>query len=310
MGKRQGEEADWGPLFGGRQVTAGGGRRAAPAAPEVSLWRPGDPASVPKIRIGTSGYSFKDWIGPFYPPGMRSGEMLPFYARCFPAVELNVTYYRLPTAAVFSKIEQKTPPGFEFFVKVQSDLTHKRDRNPAAVDAFLDAIRPLRDRGKYVGALAQFPWSFKRTSENQKYLEWLGGRFPERPLVVEFRHDSWMQADTFKLLKDAGLDFCSVDEPDLRGLFPPVARRTGAIGYVRLHGRNKRDWWTGQGSERYNYLYSQEELQEWIDKVRELSSGSEKTYVFFNNCHAGRAVQNAQAMAAMLKMEGGFFNPS
>ncbi|MBU1702300.1 MAG: DUF72 domain-containing protein [Candidatus Eisenbacteria bacterium] len=299
----------WGPLFGGEQVWAGRGAAHHPQTPGFSLWRPGDPVSVQKIRIGTSGYSFRDWIGPFYPPGTRPAEMLPFYASCFPAVELNVTYYRLPHANTFSRIENKTPKGFEFFVKLQSDLTHKRGYNPSAIEAFLEAIQPLRQAGKYIGALAQFPWSFRRTRENQKYLEWLGSRFPARPLVIEFRHDSWAGEETFQLLKNSDLDFCSVDEPDLRGLFPPMARRTAAIGYIRLHGRNKKDWWTGQGSERYNYLYSKDELQEWVDKIRELADQSEKTYVFFNNCHAGHAVQNAQYLAALLQGEGDFFNP-
>jgi uncharacterized protein YecE (DUF72 family) len=300
--------SDLGPLFGGEQVTGRSGppipspepRHASKRKKEVRLWNPGDAASKKPVRIGTCGYSFRDWVGPFYPPGTPPSAMLPYYAARFPAVEVNVTYYRLPGPRVFEQIERKTPDGFEFFVKLQADLTHKRDRDPLHVEAFLEAVAPLQRAGKLQGALAQFPWSFRSNRENRDYLRWLGRAYTPRPLVIEFRHKSWDDEETYRLLSDEGLTFCCVDEPKLPGLFPGVVKLTGNTGYVRLHGRNSESWWGGQGSERYNYLYSQEELQEWVDKVRELASQAPVTYVFFNNCHAGRAAHNARTMGELL----------
>ena len=291
-----------GPLFGGEQVTVSPPEPAGPHPDDRLLWRPGDPSSKKKIRIGTSGYSFKDWVGPFYPEGTASRQMLPYYAARFPAVEVNVTYYRLPEARTFRQMETKTPGGFEFFVKLQKELTHGRKRDPADVEAFADSVGPLVEAGKYRGALAQFPFSFRNTAENRQYLEWLSGRYPWRPLVMEFRHDSWNREETYGLLENEGLDFCCVDEPPLEGLFPPQVRLTGETGYIRFHGRNEKTWWEGSGSQRYNYLYSQEELAEWVGKVRELAAQAKVTYVFFNNCHAGRAIQNARMMGDLLKL--------
>ncbi|MBD3337432.1 MAG: DUF72 domain-containing protein, partial [Candidatus Eisenbacteria bacterium] len=289
-----------GPLFGGEQVEVPAGEKSAGASPDPALWKPGKPGSKGPIRVGTSGYSFRDWIGPFYPRGTASGEMLPYYAARFPAVELNVTYYRLPGPQMFAQIERKTPPDFEFTVKLPAELTHKRPRDPQAVKEFLAAVQPLQDAGKYQGALAQFPFSFRRTPENRNYLRWLADAYPLRPLVVEFRHESWASEETIEELRRAALDFCTVDEPRLPGLFPAMARASGETGYVRMHGRNAKTWWGGNGSERYNYLYSQEELQDWVSKVRDLAQQAKTTYVFFNNCHAGRAVQNARVMGELL----------
>jgi uncharacterized protein YecE (DUF72 family) len=255
--------------------------------------------------VGTSGYSFPDWIGPFYPPGISRAAMLAYYARRFPVVEVNVTYYRLPGPRTFQQMEAKTPPGFEFVVKLQKALTHDRPRDPADARAFLEAVSPLREAGKFSGALAQFPWSFRRRPENEDYLRWLAEVYPERPLVVEFRHASWHREETYRLLKELELDFCCVDEPRLPGLFPGVVRKTGRIGYVRLHGRNAQSWWSGEGSERYNYLYSREELAEWVEKIRQLAREAPVTYVFFNNCHAGRAVHNARTMGELLGLDFG-----
>ena len=113
--------------------------------------------------MGTSGYSFADWVGPFYPPGTRSGDFLAHYARHFPAVEVNATYYRVPPPAAMAAMERKTPPGFRFMVKVNQAMTHERLLEPALVRDFRAALAPLKDAGKFDGLLAQFPWGFRRT---------------------------------------------------------------------------------------------------------------------------------------------------
>jgi uncharacterized protein YecE (DUF72 family) len=254
------------------------------------------------IHIGTSGYSFKDWIGPFYPPGIPQGQMLNYYVRHFRTVEINSTYYRLPHPKVMSQIERKTPEGFLFTVKLPGDVTHRQTRDPAVFEAFRGVVRPLEDAGKFAGALAQFPYSFRNSPANRDYLGYLRESVPEHPIFVEFRQDSWAVEETFPLLEKLGLNFCSADEPKLRGLFPPLARTVGPVSYVRMHGRNARDWWSGQGSQRYNYLYNESELREWADKIRDLNAHSKDTFVFFNNCHAGQAVENAKRMAELLEL--------
>lgn len=253
------------------------------------------------IYLGTSGWSFKDWQE-FYPPGIPQGQMLNYYAQRFRTVEINSTYYRLPHPRVMAQIEKKTPDGFRFTVKLPGDVTHRQTRDHAIFESFLRVLQPLEDSGKFYGALAQFPFGFHNTEENRDYLAFLRGAFPDRPVYVEFRQESWAVEQTFDLLRDLGLGFCSADEPRLEGLFPPLVRVVGQVGYVRLHGRNARDWWQGDRSGRYNYLYSEEELKEWEVKIRELAAQTTDTFVFFNNCHAGRAAQNAKRMSELLQL--------
>jgi uncharacterized protein YecE (DUF72 family) len=271
-----------------------------------------------RVFVGTSGYSFADWVGPFYPPGTRSGDFLAYYARRFPAVELNATYYRVPPPAAMAAMERKTPPGFRFLVKVNQSMTHQRLLDPALIRAFRAALAPLRDAGKLDGLLAQFPWGFRRSGANEEHLSRLRGALGDDPLFVEFRHDSWAGADLAERLRSIGLGFCAVDEPALEGLMPPVVRVTAADAYVRFHGRNARNWWGGApagaareataparaAGDRYDHDYTAGELGEWIEKVRELANQARRTYLFFNNCHAGQAARSAKLMQQLLKQQG------
>ncbi len=297
------------------------------------------------ILIGTSGFSFPDWVGPFYPAGTERGKMLDYYAKHFPAVEVNATYYRIPPPSTLDAMERKTPAGFEFVVKAHHDMTHKRSLDHELYRSFGRAVDPLRLAGKLNGVLAQFPFAFRRTKQNEGFLVALKQLLPEAPLFVEFRHDSWIKDDLFPWMESEGLGYVSVDEPDLPGLVPPVARATAAVAYVRLHGRNKVNWWqpnsgmkeyaapststrrirplddfgplfAKDGSttevtpspwnpgDRYDYLYSEAELKEWVVKIRELSTKAKKTFVFFNNCHVGQAATGAKLMRRLLEGEG------
>ncbi|MFQ5600656.1 MAG: DUF72 domain-containing protein [Candidatus Krumholzibacteriia bacterium] len=264
---------------------------------------PGRPAEV---RVGTSGYSFKDWIGPFYPPGIRPTEQLVFYAQHFDCLEVNVTYYRVPDARLLASMSQRTPEGFDFMVKLHGDMTHRQSHDDDLYRQFNDALRPLQDSGRLQGLLAQFPYSFKNTQGNRAFLGELRQRFPEHPLFVEFRHTDWIVEPVFPFLRNLEIGYVSVDEPALRGLVPAVARATTEVGYVRLHGRNAQTWYGSGpgGGDRYDYLYSEEELREWVQKIRQLLVETRKTYVFFNNCHAGKAPANAQAMKELLEQFG------
>ncbi|HKO21667.1 MAG TPA: DUF72 domain-containing protein [Candidatus Eisenbacteria bacterium] len=295
------------------------------------------------IMIGTSGYSFPDWVGNFYPLHIERSRMLDFYAKQFPAVEVNSTYYRIPPPSTMHAMERKTPPGFEFVVKTHHDMTHKQSLDPELHAAFERAVAPLVDAGKLSGFLAQFPQGFHRTVEHERFLLDLQHALPqEAPLFVEFRHTSWIADDLFPWLREHGLRFVSVDEPDLPGLLGVYARATGDLAYVRFHGRNKRTWHmqtpaparearptapadaalgplfagtpdtppTRKVPERdrpllrYDYLYSESELQEWVGKIRELATTTKKTFVFFNNCHAGQAATSAKLMRQLLEGEG------
>ncbi len=253
------------------------------------------------IRFGTSGYSYKDWIGPFYPEGIPERDMLSYYAREFDTVEVNFTYYRLPNAHTLGAMARKVPPGFLFTVKASQELTHGREDNQEAFARFREALRPLQDEGKFGCVLAQFPWSFRCSDENRAYLEFLRGQLPDLPVVVEFRNAAWIREESFALLQGMNLGFCCVDEPRLKGLIPPIARATGPAAYVRFHGRNAAKWWQHeQAYERYDYAYSEAELREWVPKIRELARAAETVYVLANNHFQGKAVTTAKQLRLLL----------
>jgi len=246
-----------------------------------------------KIRIGTSGYSFRDWIGPFYPAGTAKSDMLPYYAQRFNCVEVNSTYYRIPHPAVFYHMSQKTPDDFTFIVKVNRETTHTRKENAAACQQLLESVHPLIESGKFDGFLAQFPYSFKNNGPNRRYLietrNWLG----TYPLHVEFRHRSWSEPGIYQLLKSQDIGYVCVDEPDLGQMLPPQDISTTNTGYVRFHGRNASTWWHPEKGDRYDYRYSRAELQDWKGRIEKMLNEVKKLYLFFNNCHHGQAPENA-----------------
>lgn len=261
------------------------------------------------IEVGTAGYSYADWRGVFYPPGLAQGQMLPLYARRFSAVELDFTYYRMPTPATMASMVRRTPPGFTFCVKANRLMTHERPPDAAAEAAqfgeFCAAMDPLISADRLGCVLLQFPWGFRPGGVSADYLKRSRELLPELPVVVELRNAEWVQPSVLPkleaLLREIDFGFCCVDEPQLKGLMPPIVLATSPIGYVRFHGRNKRKWWQHEvASERYDYLYSETELAEWAAKINGLASAVEKTYVFFNNCHAGQAATNAGQMMGLL----------
>jgi uncharacterized protein YecE (DUF72 family) len=265
-------------------------------------------AAMDNIRIGTSGYSFDDWVGSFYPPALRRTERLAFYSRHFDVVEINATYYRIPSRASFEAMARKTPPDFTFIVKGPRSMTHDRDLSgafPTDWDTFISAVEPLREAEKLDGILLQFPYAFRYGRASLDYLKRVRDRLGFHRVFVEFRHVSWNSDDTFEYLRRHRIGYCAVDEPELPGLMPPVVRQTGNVGYIRFHGRNRTNWWGDGRGDRYDHTYTRSELDEWIGKIRELASQTARTYVFFNNCHDGQAVQGARLLADMLKVELG-----
>lgn len=261
------------------------------------------------IKVGTSGFSFPDWKGTVYPKEIKDRDMLVYYERelGFRVLEINFTYYTLPSQNSFIGMSKKTSEGFEFVVKCFKGMTHEiRDRKTGRIvdnreifDKFMYSLQPLIQEGKLGCILAQFPYSFFPNRENFAYLRFFGEQLRGVPLVMEFRNTHWLKDSTFSFLRDSGIGYCVVDEPKLPKLMPFVPRATSDLGYFRLHGRN-RNWFNVPTSVRYDYLYSEEELRSFIQPIREIGGQTAKTLIFFNNCHGGSAARNAMELLRML----------
>src|SRR5437763_286286 len=190
------------------------------------------------IHIGTSGYSYEDWKGYFYPVDIKDNEMLSYYSQDFKTTEINYTYYRMPAARTLAAMASKVPDDFVFTIKASKELTHEREAEegggtPENFRAFAQAVQPLVDAGKFGAVLAQFPNSFKPTDDNRAYLETFRERMGDLPVVVEFRNAGWVTDDTMEMLRKNDLGYCCVDEPRMKGLIPPIAIATSPIAYVR-----------------------------------------------------------------------------
>jgi uncharacterized protein YecE (DUF72 family) len=251
------------------------------------------------ILLGPSGFSYDDWIGTVYPADLPRREWLPFIAKQFGTIELNVTYYRVPEARTVKGWVSRTPDDFRFSVKAHQSLTHEREAPDFA--GFLESLAPLRDSNKLACVLAQFPYSFHPQRESRDYLGKLAQGMGEVPVVIEFRDSAWVTEETFEGLRRLGLGFCCVDEPRLQGLMPPVVRATGTVGYVRYHGRNAERWWEHENAwERYDYSYKEEELREWIPGLRELEADTEVTLVYANNHYRGQSISALRTLISLL----------
>jgi uncharacterized protein YecE (DUF72 family) len=261
------------------------------------------PQSEIDVKIGTSGFSYDDWRGTFYPQEISTAKMLEFYSQHFQTVEINVTYYTIPGVQTFSRLAEKTPVYFEFIVKTHQETTHRRKENELALKKLLASIQPLIEMNKFRGFLAQFPYSFKNTEESRKYLAETKKHIGDHTLFVEFRNYTWLNSQIPEFLQENNIDYVNVDQPKLKGLLPPQDIVSNEIGYIRFHGRNGKDWWEGKGSDRYNYEYTQEELKEWLINISNILRKTYKAYIFFNNHPTGKAVKNAQQMMEILKKE-------
>ncbi len=250
-----------------------------------------------KYIIGTSGFSFTDWVGTFYPAGTRSGDMFDQYVQHFTAVELNFTFYSMPGTRTFESLLARSPEGFEFWVKVNKAITHEREL--AQADAFLAATAPLTAARKLAGLILQFPQSFHRTVENRKFLAEALEKFTGPPLAVEFRDRSWEHASTYEGLRSRGVALVVPDAPPIAGLFHPPPMATAPIAYLRLHSRNAANWYKGE-ADRYDYDYSDRELREIADNWAPVEAQASRVYTMFNNCHRGQAARNAEAFRHIL----------
>jgi uncharacterized protein YecE (DUF72 family) len=263
-----------------------------------------------RYHIGTAGWSYEDWEGIVYPPGKAPGfHPLLFLGEYINIVEVNSTFYRPAPAAMAVSWLKKVEgyPDFMFAVKLHQIFTHKRkDFSRKDIDDFRNGVDPLQLKERLAAVLLQFPWSYLNIPENMDYLAGLFALFADYPLALEVRHSSWETPEFFKLLAENKVAFCNIDQPLFKNSIKPSAVSTNPdFAYVRFHGRNYKDWFReGAGrDDRYNYLYAKDELQEWIDRIKQLGQKSGKVFVITNNHYRGQALANALQIKNMITGE-------
>jgi uncharacterized protein YecE (DUF72 family) len=260
-----------------------------------------------RIRIGPAGWSYQDWEGVVYPqkPGAKF-DPLAYLAKFFDTIEINSSFYRPPTPKTTRSWASRVADNknFIFTAKLHRLFTHERGQATAADQKeFQDGVEPLATAGKLGALLLQFPWSFKNTDEERQYLFNLIGRFKTYPLVLEVRHASWNQPAIYETLAELGVGICNIDQPLFSKSIRPSALTTSSIGYVRLHGRNYENWFRDKAvrDDRYNYLYSLDELEPWTANIKEVAAHTKETYVITNNHFRGQAVVNALEIKSTLE---------
>jgi uncharacterized protein YecE (DUF72 family) len=290
------------------------------------------------IRVGTCSWTDPTMVRAWYPAAVRTAaDRLRYYSSHFDTVEVDSSYYGMPTPATARLWTERTLPGFVFHIKAFAMLTRhgvKPEQLPPplreahsfeldrsgrilhppralreeAFALFSEALEPLRVEGRLGMILMQFPPYFVANDANRKYIAWCGGRLAPDRMAVEFRHVSWVEPEslenTLELLASIGASYVCVDEPRLQvaNALPPITAATSDVGYVRFSGRNALTWnaRVKTAAERFRYLYEEDELAEWVEPIRTLSAQTEVTYVMFNNCFADYAPRNAQQMMSLL----------
>jgi uncharacterized protein YecE (DUF72 family) len=267
---------------------------SSPAKPESRLW------------IGPSGWSYPDWNGFIYPrPRPRGFRPLAYIAQFLNAVEINSSFYAIPAPRTTAAWPPQTPATFRFAYKLHRDFTHAAQvPGKRVAAAVLASLAPLAESGKLGPLLIQFPWSFRFTPAAVDRLGLLAEYFADFERFIEVRHMSWATPEAVDAIRAAG-GYVNIDQPRLRDCLPPTAQVFGTTAYVRLHGRNAATWFArGLPSfERYNYLYSTVELEEWAGRIRQMLAQARDVYVFANNHYNGQGVANALELRALL--EGG-----
>lgn len=264
------------------------------------------------LRIGPAGWSYPDWSGYVYPSRKPKGfHEAAYLSEFFDTIEINTSFYQpLKPESAKQWVELVAAnPRFVFTAKLWQRFTH--DIVSAASGATAEderAVRAgfdvLRTAGKLGAVLLQFPFSFHRSRATMAYLSAVLLRFRDYPLVVEVRHGTWNSPETLALLHEHGAGICNIDQPIIGRSLAPSAQTTSALGYIRLHGRRYDTWFsddeTVPAHERYNYLYSLEELQPWAARVKKVSSHARDSFVITNNHFQGKAVVNALQLLSIL----------
>lgn len=262
------------------------------------------------IRIGPAGWTYKDWEGVVYPKPRPGGfDPLEMMASLFDTVEINSSFYAPMSARNAHAWLERTAfnRDFRFTAKLWRRFTHERegvwtDEEVRQARAGLDV---LHEAGRLGAVLVQFPWSFRNTDEDRDWVDAIVSDFAHYPLVLEVRHGSWNEPSFYTELAERGLGIVNIDQPMFRNSMAPSARATAAVGYVRVHGRNYKDWFRKDAGamERYDYLYSAKELQPWVERTKEIAEHPrvQDVYVVTNNHARGKGVANALMLESMLK---------
>jgi len=279
-------------------------------------------ASKAVIRVGPAGWSYPDWAGYVYPSRRQKGfHEATYLADFFDTIEINTSFYNpiRPDHAAQWLDRVAANPRFVFTAKLWQRFTHEiapANASGAAGSAIAAVTAEdertvragfdvLHNAGKLSAVLLQFPFSFHRTRETVAHLTELLKRFADYPLVVEVRHASWQTPETFAMLAECKAGFCNIDQPIIGKSLEPSAETTSPIGYVRLHGRRYDTWFSDDAAipshERYNYLYSTEELAPWAKRVKKVADKSREVFVITNNHYQGKGVVNALQLVSILK---------
>ncbi len=250
------------------------------------------------ILVGPAGWSYPDWHGIVYPKKKpREFSELEFLAQYFNTIEINSTFYRIPPINHIKKWINSVSdrPLFRFCVKLWRGFTHENDKpSKAEQDSFRDALIPMLKAEKMGALLIQFPWRFKRTGDNMNRVLEITSQFKDFPCAVEFRHKSWLADDVLNALREHNIAFTNIDQPVIGNSIEPSAHVTSDFGYVRLHGRNYKNWFRKDANrdDRYDYLYAEKELDEWRQQVQKIADQAARTFVVFNNHFRGQAIIN------------------
>jgi uncharacterized protein YecE (DUF72 family) len=256
------------------------------------------------IRIGPAGWSYTDWEGTVYPKHGSKFDHLAYLASFFDTIEINSPFYRIPPPTHAKSWIRRVAANrdFKFTTKVFRGFTHEQYTDDD-VKAFRNYLDPLMDAKRLGAILLQFPWSFKNSPESLDRLTALFKAFDEYPKALEVRHASFQNDEFYDFLEEQNVAWVNVDQPLFGDSVKPAATATGPLAYVRLHGRNYEKWFAhAETWERYNYLYSQEELEPWVGRIQDMSQNRD-TYVVTNNHFRGQAIVNAVELQDALGQE-------
>jgi uncharacterized protein YecE (DUF72 family) len=265
------------------------------------------------ITISTSGFSYEDWIGRFYPNDINKSDLLPYFHQYFDAVELNYSYYSFPGKKGIDG-HLRNAPGMKFALKGHSSFTHQRQYGQEELTCYKAALDQLANADALICLLLQFPYSFHANNENRKYVDRLADDFKGHPLAVEFRHGGWKSHTTYNQILELGCALVTTDAPDLPNLYRGGWDFEGPFSYIRMHGRNSDQWWEHEhGWQRYDYLYTREQIAGMAPAIEKLTNAGGKdvkqtkdprdVYIFFNNHWQSQGAINALQLSLELGLK-------
>jgi uncharacterized protein YecE (DUF72 family) len=272
-----------------------------------------------EVLIGTSGFGYTEWKGLFYPETLKRNDYIDYYAHEFNCVELDFSYYNMPSPKTLGTMIERSDGRLKFAIKAVGKITHEIDPNNwrSVVTVYRQSIYPLIEMKCLTSVLLQFPYSFGYTESNRRYLAALIDAFEDTPLTVEFCHTDWQKPRVYAEFERRKISYCLCDMPILTNL-PTCLRELNAFktfdvtdsrlihyisgdrAYVRFHGRNAEKWYSDDSRERYNYLYSDEELEYFVPLLKSIIANTKQVQIFFNNHAKSNSVVNARKMKLLL----------